>query len=111
MTALTPVQGPIDNFDRPPALPHSAGHGSALTLSTDPAPLQRIRSGTFAVSAATWEVRGALFEAGSGSVLLGHIQRVGDTFEATNLLKPLQSRVGSTLAQAAESIAAGAATK
>ena len=111
MTTVTPVQGPINGFDRPPALPHSDGHGSALTLSTDPAPLQRISGGSFAVSAATWEVRGARFGAGSGPVLLGHIQRVGDTFEATNLLKPLQSRVGSSLAQAAESIAAGAATE
>ena len=111
MTAITPVQDPIDGFDRLPELPQPATRGSGLKLATDPAPLQHISVGTFAVSAATWQVRGPRVGAGSVSVLLGYIQRVGDTFEATNLLRPLESRVASTLAQAAESIAAGAATK
>ena len=111
MTALTPVRDPMNGFDHPPTLPHSATRGSARELSTLLASLQHISVGTFAVSAATWQVRGPRIGVDSGSVLLGYIQRVGDTFEATNLLRPLESRVASTLAQAAESNAAGAATK
>ena len=102
---------PMNGSDHPRALPHSATRGNALKLSTVLASLQHISVGTFAVSAATWQVRGPRVGADSVSVLLGYIQRVGDTFEATNLFRPLESRVASTLAQAAESIAAGAATK
>ena len=102
---------PMNGSDHPRALPHSATRGNALKLSTDFEPRQHISGGTFAVSAATCQVGRPRVGAGSGSVLLGYIQRVGDTFEATNLLRPLESRVASTLAQGAESIAAGAATK
>ena len=111
MIAIAPVQDPIDGFDRPPALPHSAARGSELKLASVLASLHYISVGTVAVSASTLQVRGPRIGVDSVSVLLGYIQRVGDTFEATNLLRPLESRVASTLAQAAESIAAGAATK
>ena len=111
MTAFTPVRDPNNGLEHGPVLPHSATRSSARELSTELAPLQHISVGTFAVSAATWQVRGSRVRVDSGSVLLGYLQHVGDTFEATNLLRPLESRVASTLAQATESIAVGAATK
>ena len=107
----TPVIDPMHGSDRPRALPHSATRGNALKLSTELDSLQRISVGTFAVSAATWQVRRPRVGVVSGSTLLGYLQRVGDTFEATNLLRPLESRVASTLAEAAENIAAAPATK
>jgi hypothetical protein len=65
--------------------------------------------GVFAVSGVTWQVRGPRAGDGMASVLLGYIQLVGDNFEATNLVRPSESRTTSTLAQAAESITTGAA--
>ncbi|TFD05841.1 hypothetical protein E3T28_00385 [Cryobacterium sinapicolor] len=111
MTALTPVLDPMNGLDHRPALPRSVTRASELKLATLLASLHYISVGTCAVSAATWQVRGPRVGVDSVSVLLGYIQRVGDTFEATNLLRPLESRVASTLAQAAESITAAAATK
>jgi hypothetical protein len=67
--------------------------------------------GILAVSGGTWQVRGPRAGDDSASVVLGYIQRVGDTFEATKLLRPLEFYAASTLAQAAESIAAGEVAK
>ena len=63
-----------------------------------------------AVSATTWQVRGQRDGDEPASDILGYIQHVGDTFEATSLIRPLECRAMSTLARAVESIA-GAATK
>ena len=35
MTALTPVRDPMNGFDHPPTLPHSATRGSAPKFSDD----------------------------------------------------------------------------
>jgi hypothetical protein len=57
MTAIIPVLDPMNGSDHPPALPLSATRGSALKLSSVLASLQHISVSTFAVSAATWQVR------------------------------------------------------
>jgi hypothetical protein len=75
------------------------------------ASIHRGHSGVAGDSPITWQERGPGIALGSASVLLGFIQCVGDSFEASDLTRPMERTHLSSLSRSASTLKGGAALK